>query len=65
MMAVESDQVTADVVEVSEYPHIAQRYKIYGVPKTVINESIELEGANPEPVLIGAVESLSRKDDEG
>lgn len=59
MMAVESDKVTADVVEVSEFPHVAQRYQIYGVPKTVVNETIQFEGARPEAALIGAVESAS------
>jgi len=60
MMAIESDKVTADVIEVSEYPLMAQRYQIYGVPKTVINESIELEGARPEAAMVGAVEAASR-----
>ena len=60
MMAIESDKVTADVIEVSEYPLMAQRYQIYGVPKTVINESIELEGARPEATMLGAVEAASR-----
>lgn len=62
MMAVESDKVTADVIEVSEYPHIAQRYRIYGVPKTVINDAVELEGARPEAAIIGAIEAATRRD---
>ncbi len=62
MMAVESDKVTADVVEVSEFPHVAQRYQVYGVPKTVVNESIHFEGARPEAALAGAVESASAGD---
>lgn len=60
MMAVESDKVTADVIEVSEFPHLAQRYQIYGVPKTVINETVELEGARPEAAMVGAVQAASR-----
>ena len=63
MMAVESDKITADVVEVSEYPHIAQRYRIYGVPKTVINDSVELEGMRPEAAIAAAVEQASRQAD--
>ena len=47
-MAIESAYVTADVVEVNEFPHLAQRYLIRGVPKTVINESIEFVGNVPE-----------------
>ena len=47
-MALENGQVTADAVEVSEFPHLAQKYKVMGVPKTVINEAHFLEGAAPE-----------------
>jgi predicted DsbA family dithiol-disulfide isomerase len=36
--------VTADVIEVTEFPHLAQRYAIRGVPKTVINDSVEFVG---------------------
>ncbi len=64
MMAIESDKVTADVVEVSEFPHIAQRYRIFAVPKVVINESLEFEGARPEAAFVAMVESLAGRQDE-
>jgi predicted DsbA family dithiol-disulfide isomerase len=48
-MAIESEHVIADVVEVNEFPHLAQRYAIRGVPKTVINDSIDFVGNVPEP----------------
>jgi predicted DsbA family dithiol-disulfide isomerase len=47
--------VTADVVEVSEFPDLAQRYQIRGVPKTVINDRVAFEGAVPEERFIGEV----------
>ncbi len=59
MMAVESDKVTADVVEVSEFPHLSEQYRVFGVPKTVINEVIQFEGARPEAALIGAVQTAA------
>jgi predicted DsbA family dithiol-disulfide isomerase len=65
MMAVESDLVTADVVEVSEYPHIAQRYQVYAVPKVVFNESVSFEGNRPEAAFIGAIEAVTQKEDNG
>ena len=43
-MAIENEHVIADVVEVTEFPHLAQRYSIRGVPKTVINENVEFIG---------------------
>ena len=40
--------VTADVVEVTEFPELAQKYDISSVPKTVINETVEIIGAISE-----------------
>lgn len=51
----ESDKVTADGVEVTGYPDLARRYRISGVPKTVVGESHEFVGARPEPVLLDYV----------
>ncbi len=48
-MAVASEHVTADVIEIAEFPELAQRYHVYGVPKVVINDTVEFEGAPPEP----------------
>jgi glutaredoxin-like protein len=53
--AIESDMVTAHMVEAVEFPHLAQRYGVMGVPKVVINESIQFEGAQPEPVFINHI----------
>lgn len=47
-IAIENDNIKADMVEATEFPHLAQKYQIHGVPKTVINEDIHIEGAVPE-----------------
>jgi predicted DsbA family dithiol-disulfide isomerase len=48
----ESSHVTADVIEVSEFPDVAQRYHVYGVPRTVLNEKTFIEGAMPEEQFV-------------
>jgi glutaredoxin-like protein len=58
-LAVESDMVRADVIEAGEFPTLAQKYAILGVPKIVINEKVEFVGAFNEDlfaehVLLGA-----------
>jgi glutaredoxin-like protein len=58
-LAVESDMVRADVIDTSEFPTLAQKYSVIGVPKIVINEKIEFVGAFNEDlfaehVLLGA-----------
>jgi predicted DsbA family dithiol-disulfide isomerase len=51
-LALASEHITADMVEVSEFPHLAAKYQVYGVPRTVINEVIQIEGAVPENALV-------------
>jgi glutaredoxin len=55
-MALESDLVTADMVEATEFPHLSMKYSVMGVPRTVINETVHMEGAAPEPLLLAKVQ---------
>ena len=54
-LAIASENVRADMVEAIEFPHLANRYSVYGVPRTVINEETHLEGAAPEPLFVAKV----------
>jgi glutaredoxin-like protein len=51
-LAVASPMVRADMVEATEFPHLAVKYQVMGVPRTVINETIHIEGAAPEPMVL-------------
>lgn len=51
-LAMESEFITADMVEATEFPHLSMKYQVMGVPRTVINETVHLEGAAPEPMLL-------------
>jgi glutaredoxin-like protein len=53
--AVESANVIADVVEISEFPDLAAQYDVHGVPKVVINDSVELMGAQLEAAFVDAM----------
>ena len=58
-LAIESDFVRADVIDSSEFPQLAQKYAVMGVPKIIINEKVEFVGAFSEDlfaehVLLGA-----------
>jgi glutaredoxin-like protein len=52
MLAFASGKIKADMVEVTEFPHLGQRYQVMGVPRTVINEDTYIEGAVPEQMLL-------------
>jgi glutaredoxin-like protein len=50
--AMENDLIKADVIEASEFPHLALKYGVMGVPKTVINDKTEFVGALPEDLFL-------------
>lgn len=50
--ALESPRIRGEMVESTEFPHLANRYGVYGVPKTIVNETIHFEGAVPEEVFL-------------
>lgn len=54
-LAVANDLVTADMVEATEFPHLANKYQVMGVPRSVINEDWHIEGAAPEPMVVDKV----------
>ncbi len=54
-LAFESDLVTGDMIESSEFPHLANKYNVFGVPKTIVNEKIQFEGALPEAAFVAQV----------
>ncbi len=62
-LAIESDMVKSDVIESSEFPDLAMKYNVIGVPKIIINETVEFVGAFNEDlfaehVLLGAFKPL-------
>ncbi len=54
-MAVANEWIQADMVEATEFPQLANKYRVQGVPKTIINEEIPVEGAVPEAVLVARI----------
>jgi glutaredoxin-like protein len=55
-MAVESDNVTASMVEATEFPHLANKYQVSGVPHTVIGDSAQpMIGAYPEAAALDMI----------
>ncbi len=54
-MAVASERVRATVIEATEFPEMSRAYQVMGVPKIVINDRVQFEGAVPEPDFLSAV----------
>jgi hypothetical protein len=51
--------VTADGVEVTGFPDLAQKYKVSSVPKTVVGETRDFVGAGPESMLLEHVKQAA------
>lgn len=49
-------------MEATEFPHLAQRYNVMGVPKTIANEIGLAEGALPEEAVILNLMALTSPD---
>ena len=60
-MAMENPHITADMVEAIEFPHLANKYSVMGVPRTVINDDFHVEGAVPEGMLLQRVLAAAKQ----
>jgi alkyl hydroperoxide reductase subunit AhpF len=54
-MAVASDRVRSTAIEATEFRELSRVYRVMAVPKIVINDRVEFEGALPEPDFLSAV----------
>ena len=57
-MAFANDNITSYAVEATEFPDMARRYMVNGVPKTVVNDEVEILGAVPQDEFIEQVLQL-------
>ena len=58
-MAIASRQVSTICVEASEFPQLAQRFDVQGVPRTIVNRSGAFVGALPEARFVSGVLDLA------
>jgi predicted DsbA family dithiol-disulfide isomerase len=56
-MAMESAMVQAEMVEAMEFPDLARRHGVSGVPQTTINNGVgRVVGAYPEAQLVDEIQ---------
>ena len=53
--ALESDLVRADGIESNEFPDLAEQFRVFAVPRTIINGEGHVEGALPEGFFLDAI----------
>ncbi len=50
--ALENDLIQADCIEATEFPDLSSRFRVYAVPKTIINGAASIEGSLPESFFL-------------
>lgn len=58
--AIESEFIQADVIEMTEFPYLVQRYSIMSTPHIVINEDTFFVGMQPPEVFIEQINMALR-----
>ena len=54
-MAFLNENITAEMIEASEFQNLSMKYQVQGVPRTVVNENWFIEGAVPETILLDKI----------
>lgn len=61
-MAMETELVRADMIEASEFPELSERFSVYAVPLTVVNDRVRIEGGMPEAMFVQRVLGAAQPD---
>ena len=64
-MARENPLIRATSVDAAEFMELSMRYRVTGVPKTVVNGTTEILGALPESMFVRGVFGLPEPEDSG
>jgi Thioredoxin domain len=57
-MAFANPHITADAVEATQFMDLTRRYRVTGVPKTIVNDTVEILGGLPEEDFVRAALEL-------
>lgn len=57
-MAFANPNITADAVEATQFMDLTRKYRVTGVPKTIVNETVEIMGGLPEEDFVRAALQL-------
>jgi hypothetical protein len=60
-MAMESDLITAESIEATEFPDLSRQFRVMAVPRTVVNDRIAFEGAMPESMFVDRILEAAQK----
>ena len=57
-MASANPHITAAAIEATAFMDLSRRFRVTGVPKTIVNDTVEIMGALPEEMFVRAALGL-------
>jgi hypothetical protein len=57
-MAYANPLITSAAIEATEFMDLSRRFRVTGVPKTIVNDTVEIMGALPEDMFVRAALQL-------
>ena len=54
-MAYANPHITSAAIEATEFMDLSRKFRVTGVPKTIVNDTVEILGALPEEMFVRAV----------
>jgi predicted DsbA family dithiol-disulfide isomerase len=61
-MAFANPNITAHAIEAMEFMELSRKFRVTGVPKTIVNDDIEIMGALPEDMFVRAALQIPEED---
>jgi predicted DsbA family dithiol-disulfide isomerase len=61
-MAFANAHITATAIEAMEFMDLSRKYQVTGVPKTIVNDTVEILGALPEEMFVRSALQTSTPD---
>ena len=61
-MAFANPNITAHAIDAMEFMELSRKFRVTGVPKTVVNDDVEIMGALPEDMFVRAALQIPEED---
>ncbi|MFX1319199.1 MAG: thioredoxin family protein [Promethearchaeota archaeon] len=58
--AIASANISVDIVEIAEFPHLAIKYNVIGTPKAALNEKVQFEGLVPPRQFLAFIQQAAQ-----
>ena len=61
-MAFVNPNITSHAIEAMEFMELSRKFRVTGVPKTIVNDTVEIMGALPEDMFVRAALQIPEED---